>query len=72
MTAWIDFRSEPVSELPEVMIREHSGGKNNESLDVICNHELCINYMVDWTFDQEEADEIRSTHLKWHEDGMQE
>ena len=70
MTTWLEFRGEPLSDLPEVMIREHAGGKDNESLDIICNSEHCIDYMVDWTFDQDEAEEIKLQHLKWHEEGM--
>jgi hypothetical protein len=68
-TTWLEFRSEPLSDVPEVMIRINP---KNYWRDIICNHERCINTIVDFTDDQDEAEDIKFQHMKWHEDGMPE
>lgn len=67
MTTWLDWRTEPLSDVPEIEIRQLSEGS---AFDVLCNHQVCEKHIVDWSFDKSEAEDMKLQHMKWHEDGM--
>lgn len=63
MTTWLEFRSEPLSEVPTVEIR-----KLDTTFEVVCTEITCD--FQEEASDIEEADEIQSMHIHWHEEGM--
>ena len=63
MTTWLDFRSEPFSNVPEVEI-------DSFDLSVDCDECGFVGDRIALTF--EEAEEIKQEHQQWHEDGMPE
>jgi hypothetical protein len=65
MTTWLEFRSEPMSEVPEVEIQETGiPGK----FFVLCDDMECPVNLDHFTHD-EAVDEVQR-HKQWHEDGM--
>lgn len=72
MTAWLEFRSEPVVEVPEIEIRLQIHTDINEGPErtLSCNDLNCGWW--DTAFTPAQAIEMKRSHLKWHEDGMPE
>lgn len=68
MTTWLEFRSEPLSEVPEVEVEEVTPGK----FIIRCHDETCKASDSGWSdaTSEEVAEESKLWHVKWHEDGM--
>lgn len=68
MTSWLDFRREPLSNIPEVQILAPTFGNKGylvECLDLECGfNQIAIESI--------EAEDLKAEHERWHEDGMPE
>lgn len=67
MTTWLEFRSEPVSDVPEVKIELPN---TSGFITIECQSGPCSFKEEAETYP--EAEQIRFDHQKWHEDGMPE
>lgn len=64
MTTWLEFRSEPMSDVPEISVEL----RGSTVIHLSCDASNC-----DWhedVLELEEMDEKASAHKQWHEDGM--
>jgi hypothetical protein len=68
VTTWLEFRSEPLSDVPEVIWEWKVKSLSVTELHVEC--EVCGVIETDADFD--EVDDLIAAHQKWHEDGMPE
>ena len=66
VTTWLDFRTEPLSDVPEIKINTVKG--NPDITTAVCQDLFCNWFDTDSCKDDvESAAEI---HRQWHEDGM--
>ena len=71
MTTWLDFRSEPVAQVPE--IEEYVSSVGGWSLTCTAPDCNWVDYATEFTADWiEEMQEAIARHKQWHEDGMPE
>lgn len=69
MTTWLDFRSEPLSERPDIEILYVGTNENGERVHAAnCPVESCEWAEISTLFS--DMEELVSAHEQWHEDGM--
>lgn len=81
MTSWIDWRTEPIMDIPNVEIiastiqavgwspnvPEEFKNTHVTIYDVVCDDAQCVD--VGFTNDFDEAERMRNSHVEWHENG---
>lgn len=64
MTTYLDFRTEPIDMAPEV---ETVWNEEMKAHDIKCDAPDCPD-IIDWTIDEEDANDIAESHREWHRD----
>jgi hypothetical protein len=70
MTSWLEFRSEPVNDVPEIesRLQIHTDIGEGPERTLACSDVSCGWWDV--AFSPAQAIELKRAHQQWHEDGM--